>query len=288
MSSTIGSAPLSNASTSSRSRRRWFGAHGEGVTEEHDIDVGRQRVGDGSGSLERCPAHERRAPLEHVLDPFAVSGRHDPVTDGDVGTDVANPLGTAEHRRRVPATCSTRGRCGARGRATPGDPSASHADSKSAPQPRAWSTDAVTDGDRTHRQPVAGATLLDALAPEAPRVRCQQSQDNLLVRKQPTRHRPTVPGYDRVHARTSRACLRAPSLDRHRRLGRRPRRDRRCVRRRRPGLAHRLRPPERRRPRRPGPPRSEQPRTRRVRVDDRHPARHKASTTLPCRSASRS
>ena len=46
--------------------------HGEGVTEEHDVDVGGQGVGDGAGTLERRPAHERRAPLEHVLDPFAV------------------------------------------------------------------------------------------------------------------------------------------------------------------------------------------------------------------------
>ena len=65
------------------------------MTEEHDVDVGGERVGDRPGSLERCPAYERRTPLEHVLDALAVAGRHNPVAHGDVGTDVADPFGTA-------------------------------------------------------------------------------------------------------------------------------------------------------------------------------------------------
>ena len=66
--------------------------HGEGVAEEDDVDVGGERVGDRPRPFERRPADERRAALEHVLDALAVGRRHDPVADGDVGTDVADPV----------------------------------------------------------------------------------------------------------------------------------------------------------------------------------------------------
>ena len=93
--------------------------HGEGVTQEDDVDVGRHGVGDGPCSLERRPAHERRTSRQHVLDSFAVAGRHDPITDGDVGTDVADPIRAGRTvegiEQRAPATidaCDAGGRPG--------------------------------------------------------------------------------------------------------------------------------------------------------------------------------
>ena len=73
VSTTAGSAPLSKASTSSRSSRRWFGGDAEGVDEEDDVDVGGERVGLGPRPLERRPADERRPAGQHVLDPLAVA-----------------------------------------------------------------------------------------------------------------------------------------------------------------------------------------------------------------------
>ncbi len=63
----------------------------EGVHEEHDVDVGGDRLGLEAGALERRPAHERRMAVDDVLDAFAVGRRHDPITDRDVGADVADP-----------------------------------------------------------------------------------------------------------------------------------------------------------------------------------------------------
>ena len=68
---------------------------------------------------------ERRC--ENVLDPFTVAGWHDPVTDGDVGADVANPIGAGGVVGTDRATCSSHGRCGVTRAGNPGDPSASHA-----------------------------------------------------------------------------------------------------------------------------------------------------------------
>ena len=78
VSTTTGSAPLSNASTSSRSSRRWFGGVAERVGEEDDVDVGGERVGLGAGALERRPADERRPARQHVVDALAVVGRARP------------------------------------------------------------------------------------------------------------------------------------------------------------------------------------------------------------------
>ena len=44
----------------------------EGVHEEHDVDVGGDRLGLEAGALERRPAHERRMAVDDVLDTFAV------------------------------------------------------------------------------------------------------------------------------------------------------------------------------------------------------------------------
>ena len=97
----------------------------EGVGQEDDVDVGGQRVGLGAGALERRPPDERRPPRQDVVDPLAVVGRHDPVTDGDVGADVAHPSARwpdrSDRRRRGP--CSSRGRDGRCVPAMPGAPS---------------------------------------------------------------------------------------------------------------------------------------------------------------------
>ena len=89
MSSTTGCAPESNASTSSRSSRRWLGGVADRVDEEHDVDVGGERVGLEAVALERGPPHERRRAVDDVVDPFAVVGRDDPVADRDVDEQVA-------------------------------------------------------------------------------------------------------------------------------------------------------------------------------------------------------
>jgi hypothetical protein len=69
----------------------WARGRSECVHEEHDVDVGGQRVRHGPHPVERCPSGERRAALQHVLDPFGVGGRDHPVTHRHVGADVAHP-----------------------------------------------------------------------------------------------------------------------------------------------------------------------------------------------------
>ena len=106
--------------------------HGKGVTQEDDVDVGGHGVGDCPCSLERRPTHERRAALENVLDSFPVARRHDPVTDGYVGADVADPIGAGAPWNGSSSVLQPRSMRVTRA-GDPGEPSASHADCEVGP-----------------------------------------------------------------------------------------------------------------------------------------------------------
>ena len=99
VSTTAGSAPLSKASTSSRSSRRWFGGAPKEWVRKTTSMLAAKRVGLGAGALERRPPHERRPAGQDVLDALAVGRRHDPVADRDVGADVADAHGRSRIRR---------------------------------------------------------------------------------------------------------------------------------------------------------------------------------------------
>ena len=65
----------------------------------------------GAGALERRPPHERRPSRQHVLDPGSVDRDGDPVADGDVGTEVADPARLAvivAGQQRAPPTIDAR------------------------------------------------------------------------------------------------------------------------------------------------------------------------------------
>ena len=104
VSTITGVAPLSYASTSSRSSRRSLGGELERVHEEHDVDVGGQRLGLGVRTLERGPADEAAASGQELLDPLAVVGHDHPVAHRDVGSEVADPV----RRRRLLAGAGSR------------------------------------------------------------------------------------------------------------------------------------------------------------------------------------
>ena len=68
-----------------------IGRRRQRVHQHHDIDVGRDRLRLGPVALERRATHEGTAPRQHDLDSIELHRRHDPVADGDVGADVADP-----------------------------------------------------------------------------------------------------------------------------------------------------------------------------------------------------
>ena len=75
----------------------------ERVHEEHDVDVGRQRVGLEPVALERGAPDEGRAALDDVAHPLTVVGGDDPVTDRHVDVQVAHShrigvVGRPHHR----------------------------------------------------------------------------------------------------------------------------------------------------------------------------------------------
>ena len=83
-----------------RVRRR-----GQGVQQEHHVDVGGERVRLGARAFERRSTHERTASREDEVDPLTVGGRDDPIAHRDVGADVAQPQLRAvrSEQQRAPA-----------------------------------------------------------------------------------------------------------------------------------------------------------------------------------------
>ena len=181
MSRTTGSAPLSNASTSSRSRRRWFGATAK-EWQRNTTSMLAARVWATarapSNDARRTKADRRRS----TWSTLAVRRRQHPVADGDVGTDVADavrpdPVGRTSSELQPRSTRHTRA-------GEPIDPSASHAVCRSSPHPRpsrvaAATTATVTDGTMSR-------AAWNELARQRVRgVNCHSG--NLLVDKKPTR-----------------------------------------------------------------------------------------------------
>jgi hypothetical protein len=74
------------------------------VHQHHHVDVGGDRLRLSAAAFERGATHEGASAREHGFDPIELGRWHDPVTNGNVGADVADPqgLGVEVAQNRAP------------------------------------------------------------------------------------------------------------------------------------------------------------------------------------------